>query len=102
MSLLPRPAGEPLRDFLEQPAVAVGVAEGGVAQVGAAFRIQARRRWLARRAVERLADVDTAADQVLARGRDIGDHELQALSRARLSCGHALPERDRALRVRRR
>jgi hypothetical protein len=50
--------------------------------------------------VEELAHLDAAARQVLTRRVDVGDDELQTLSGTGLGCGDALPEGDRALRVR--
>lgn len=47
--------------------------------------------------VEFGADVDAAADEVLARHIDVRDDELQALSGARLDGREALSEGNRAL-----
>ena len=49
-----------------------------------------------------LADVDAAADEIVAGGVDVVDHEDQSLSGPRLSRRPALAELDRALRVGRR
>src|SRR3954451_9519731 len=67
MSVLPFPAGDPRRDLLEQPAVAIRVAERGEHEVRPAFhRLEAGGTLLVD-----LADVDTAADELVAGGRDI-------------------------------
>ncbi len=51
------------------------------------------------RRVEDSADLGAAADEVRSRRVDVADREQQALSRSRLGCREALPERDRARRV---
>jgi hypothetical protein len=51
--------------------------------------------------VEQLAHLDAAADEVLARRVDVVDDQLEALSGARLGSREALPECDRAPRLRR-
>jgi hypothetical protein len=66
ISVLRVPAGEPGRDLLEQPAVAVRIVERGIREMGATFGIQPRKE-LFPLAVEQLADLDPAADKVLAR-----------------------------------
>src|SRR5882757_71845 len=71
ISLVPRPAGKPLRDLLQQPAVAVGVAERGVREVRPVACVSAPRR---PRFVH-LTDVDAAADERLAGGIDVFDGE---------------------------
>ena len=50
--------------------------------------------------MEESADLDAAADEILPGRVDVVDHELQALNRARLGGGQALPEGDRAGRMR--
>jgi hypothetical protein len=49
---------------LEQPPVAVRIAEGGIAEVGATLRIRARNKTPSV-TVEHLTDLDAAADQSL-------------------------------------
>src|SRR5215208_1453288 len=95
MSVLPFPAGEPGRDFLKQPAVAVRVAERRVYEVRAPFdRLEARGARLVR-----LADVGAPADQVVPGRLDVLDREDHPLSRPGLSLREALAEVDRALRL---
>jgi hypothetical protein len=57
---------------LKEPAVAVRIAERCIREIRAAFRVRARKK-LAPVAVEHLADLDAAADQVLTRRVDVGD-----------------------------
>src|SRR5829696_9651999 len=98
MSVLPLTAGDPGRDLLEQPAVAVRVAERRIREVRAPFyRLEARRP-----ALVHLADVDAAADEIGPSGVDVLDREHQPVSGPRLSRREALAEVDRALRVGRR
>ncbi len=91
---------EPRREFLEQPGVAVGVAERGPRLVGLALRVRAAH---ARRgagevepagAVEHLGHVDAAGDQVGAGRFDVGDGE-QAVARPGRGGGDAGAEDDR-------
>jgi protease I len=81
MSVLPFPSGKPGRDLLEQPAVAVGIAERGVALVGAALRVQARAGPVGAK-VEEVTDLYAAADEVIPRRLDVRDDQLQALGGA--------------------
>src|SRR6476659_2566244 len=97
MSLLPFSAGEPGRDLLEHPAVAIRVAERRAREVRALFLLEARWPRLLH-----LADLDAAADEVVPGGIDVGDHEDHPLSGAGLSRRAALAELDRAPRVGRR
>jgi hypothetical protein len=69
-------------------------------EMGATFGFRPRKE-LSPLAVEQLADLDPAADKILARRLDVGDDQLQPLNGARLRWREAPPERDRALRVRR-
>jgi hypothetical protein len=97
------------RDLLQQPAVAVRVAERrerpvvGVLRrrpdgpVGVADVVEDPAR-----VVEDLGDLDPAPDQVLPRRRDVGHRQLQPLIRARIGPGDPFAEDDRALRPRRR
>jgi hypothetical protein len=98
-SVFPLPARKPRRDLLEEPPVAVRIAEGGVREVGATFQVRSRNK-TPPIAVEHLADLDAAAEEVRTRRIDVGDDQLQTLSGARLGCGEALAEGDRARRVR--
>src|SRR3954452_6984929 len=97
MSVLPHPAGEPRRDLLEHPAVAVGVAERRAREVRAPSPVEARRSRLLH-----LAHVDAAAREVVPGGVDVVDHEEHALSGARLGRRAGRAELNRAPRVRRR
>src|SRR4051794_38156892 len=67
-SVLPFAAGEPGRDLLQQPAVAIRIAERRVREVRAPFLLEARRP-----ALVHLADVDAAADEIVAGGVDVVD-----------------------------
>jgi hypothetical protein len=50
--------------------------------------------------VEHITDLNAAPDEVRTRGVNVRYDQLQTLSGARLGCGEALPECDRATRVR--
>src|SRR5215217_1771662 len=98
MSVLPFPPGDPGGDLLEQPAVAVRVAERRVREVRAPwYRLEARGPTLVH-----LADVDAAADEIGAGGVDVVDREDQPVSRPGLSRREALAHVNRALRAGRR
>src|SRR6266480_2378595 len=97
MSVLPFPAGEPGRDLLQLPGVAVRVAERRPREVRAPRRVEARGPRLLH-----LADLDAAADEIVPGGVDVLDDQDQAISGSRLSRGAGLAELDRALRVGRR
>src|SRR3954447_15231555 len=98
MSVVPFTAGEPGRDLLELPAVAVRVAEPRAREVRApSLRLEGRGTHLLH-----LGDVDAAADEIVAGGVDVPDDEDQPVSGARRSRRAALAELDRALRVGRR
>ena len=86
----PLPARQPRLDLLEQPLVAIGIAERGVRLIGAAFRVRARNT--APGQVEHLADRDAAADEVRARRVDVVYGQYQAPEGAGLARGDALPE----------
>src|SRR3954471_22386215 len=80
MSVLPDAARDPGRDLLEQPAVAVRVAERRVREVRAPLdRLEARRT-----ALVHLADLDAAADEILARRVDVLDREQHPVGGPRL------------------
>lgn len=71
-SVLPVPARKPRCDLLEEPAVAVRIAERGIREIGATFRVRVRaRKKTAPVAVEHLAYLDAAADEVVARCVDV-------------------------------
>ena len=72
MSVLPFPAGEPGRDLLQQPAVAIRVAERRVREVRPPWRVGARGP-----PVLHLADVDAAADEIVPGGVDVLDRQEQ-------------------------
>src|SRR5215207_7826588 len=98
MSVLPSAPGDPGRDLLEQPAVAVRVAEGGVREVRAPGQVEPRGL----RGLLDLADVDAAADEIRPGGVDVLDRQVQLLEGPGLHRRDALPEVDRSLRSRRR
>ena len=105
------PAGQPGRDLLQQPAVAVRVAERGERAVAgvigrgaadAAARAVGLELSAGRPGVEHLADLGTAGGELVARGLDIGDDQVQALGRAGRGRRDVRAELDRARRARRR
>ena len=73
---------KPGRDFLQQPAVSVGIAEGGEGTVGGVIRrgpcyATGRLELSFRRpGVEYLAHCDTASHQLCARSLDVGDDQV--------------------------
>src|SRR5262249_31110033 len=105
--------GQPRRDLLEQPPVAVWITERGERAVAATVGIRTAgptppeqiglvRARVHAIAVEHLAHLDAAATKLLAGGRDVGDDQVQALSGARRRRGDVLAEDDRAAGARRR
>src|SRR5688572_4276265 len=73
-------AGKPRRDLLEQPAVAVRIAERRIGSVGATVGIAAWYRWSSEgREVKRLTHVGAAADQLPACRLDVGHNQIQIL-----------------------
>src|SRR3569833_1424590 len=95
-------ARQALLDLLQQPAIAVWVAEGGERGVrpplgiGAAQPLGRASMWEALvRVVEDLADLYTAGDQIGAGGFEILDDEDEALQRARDRLAETLAEDDR-------
>src|SRR4051794_17491786 len=92
------PSRQPLRDLLEQPAVAVRIAELGIAVVGGAVRVRARSLSPLAHVVD-LADVDTVPDQFITRGLDVVDGRLQALKGSGFGRDEVLTERKRATRA---
>src|SRR5215207_6079614 len=98
MSVVPSPPRHPGRDLLEQPAVAVRVAERRVREVRAPGQVEPGRL---RRLVD-LADLDAAADEILSGGVDVLDRQVQLLEGPGLHGRYALAEVDRGLRPGRR
>src|SRR5688572_9516930 len=94
-SVLPFPAWESGRDLLEQPAVAVLVAERRVGEVRAPWRVEGEARRLL--LLIDLADVHSAADQILPGGVDVLDGEEEPVKGPRLHRREALADLDRAL-----
>src|SRR5690242_11346229 len=95
------PPRQPRSDFLEQPAIAIGIAEGGEGPVAAPLRIWTREAVVVTGAVENpgrivkhLADVDAARDQRGACRLDIGDDEMESLRRSRRGRRHLGAEDD--------
>src|SRR5258708_7977984 len=83
-------SGQPHGDLLEQPAVAVRIAERGERGVTAPRRIRAAEAAFRAGMVEYTADVvehvahlDTALDELGARRLDVGHDEMEPLGRAR-------------------
>src|SRR5215207_966488 len=102
MSVLPFPPGQPGRDLLEQPPVAVRVAERRVREVRAPGQVG--ESW-GLRLLLHLADVDAAADEIFPGGVDVLDRQIQPAEGPglhRREWNKALAEMDRALRVGRR
>src|SRR3954454_15631555 len=98
MSVVPSPPGQPGRDLLKQPAVAVRVAERGVREVRAPGQVEPGGL----RLLLHLADVDAAADEILAGGVDVRDRQVELLEGSGLHGRDALAEMDRGLRPGRR
>src|SRR2546425_518845 len=74
------PSGKPRLDLLEQPAVAVRIAEPGKGAVRTAFRVRARQACpLGSGVMEQLTDVGAAGDELGACRLDVEHHEIQAL-----------------------
>ena len=96
----PRPGAA--RDLLQQPAVAVGIAERCEGAVRAAVGVGAGLASLGSEAapVPDLADVDAASDQLVPGGVHVIDDQVQAVHRAGRQRGRALPELDRGGRAR--
>src|SRR3954462_5650682 len=99
MSVLPLAPREPGGDLLEQPAVAVGVAERRVGEVRAPGQVGEPRGL---RLLLHLADVDAAADEIFPGGIDVLDRQVHPLKRSglhRRDARDTLPEMDRATGV---
>src|SRR5690349_24361168 len=96
--------GQARVDFLEEPAVAVRIAERGERAVAAMLEVPTadpkppEQVWLVRAGmriagvVERLADRDTPTEQLGASGLDVGDDEIQPLGGTRYRGGDVLAE----------
>jgi len=70
-------SGQSYGDLLEQPAVAVRVAERGERDVTASGRIASAERWLSGTGtVEYVTYADTATDELSTRGLDAGHDEI--------------------------
>jgi hypothetical protein len=75
---------KPLGDLLQEPAVAVRVAEGGIGEVAAPFGIPAVDRGLAGACpVKHLAHLGAAPDELCPRRLDVGDSKVEPARRAR-------------------
>src|SRR5262245_21462446 len=102
------PTGQPSRDLLQQPAVAVGITKRCERLVTAMLGIRTadpmppeqvglvRAGMDAAGAVEHLADLGTPAEKLLPRGLDVGDDQVQALGGARRGRGDVPTEDHRA------
>jgi hypothetical protein len=77
MSVLPFPPGQPDRDLLEQPAIAVRVAERRVREVRAPGPVGKPGRL---RLLLHLADVDAAVDEIFPGGVDVLDRQVHQLN----------------------
>ena len=95
------PAGEPRRDLLDQPRIAVGIGEGEERPVAGALGVDAGLPRLdgERRAVPHVAHVDAAADEFVMGRFDVGDDQPRH-GRARRGRRESLAERDRGPRAR--
>jgi hypothetical protein len=79
---MPSPSWSTLLDFLNQPAVAIRVAERDETVVVGPPGIEARGLSF-RSEVERLAHIDSAIDELSPRGLDVGRDQVQSLICAR-------------------
>ena len=107
-------AWQPRRDFLEQPAVPVRIAKRGERTVAAMLGVRTvdpdppkqvgfvRASVHVAAAVEHLADLNAATKQIVPSSFDVGDDQIQALSRAGNRPSDVLAEDDRASGARRR
>ena len=104
-------SGKTRLDLLEQPAVAVRIAERGeraIAGVVGCGPADSTARAVAlelssrRPGVEHLADLGTAGDELVACSLDVGDDQVEALGRARRGRRDVRAELDRAPRAGRR
>src|SRR5262245_10481036 len=76
LSVRPHSARKPRCHFLEQPTIAVRVVEGRVGEVGAALGVGAGLD-AGLGAVEERADVDAAAEKVVASRLDVVDDQFE-------------------------
>src|SRR3984957_21051341 len=98
--VFPLAAGEARRDLLQQPLVAVRVAERSVGLVRPILRVAP---WAPPAGeVEHLADLNATIDEGRAGRVDVVDGQDQTVDRSRLAGGEALAEGDRAGRLGRR
>src|SRR4051794_999194 len=95
------PSGKALGDLLQQPGVAVRIAEPGERAVGLAIGFRSAHL-LAILAVEDLPNIRAGVDEILSSLVDVGDDQVGRLSRTRFSRGQPDAELDRAGRPRRR
>src|SRR5258706_13489741 len=95
------PSWSALLDFLNQPAVAIRVTERGETVVVGPPGIEARGLSF-RSEVERLAQIDSAVDELGPGGLDIGHDQVHSLICARLHPRDSGPDLNRAFRSRRR
>ena len=96
-------SGKSRLDFLQQPTVAIRVAERGERDVTAPLWIRAADRRLSRAGtVKHFANVSTVTDEFGPRCLDVGHDEIQTACRARRGRRQSSAEVDRARRARRR
>src|SRR5215213_5716722 len=86
---------QPGRDLLQQPAIAVRVAERGERAVRAAFRIRTTD-WAVQSEVEDLAHLDAGGDQSVAGSLNVGDDQVSSLERSGRGRREIPAELDRA------
>src|SRR5262245_19092297 len=109
VQLLPFAAGKPRLNFLEQPAVSIGIFERSKREVGTTLWIATSYAWVFSGAVEWTADVleyfadfCAASDQIVAGGLDVIDGQRETLHRARFRRQHSFTKNDRGEVVMRR
>src|SRR4029077_2769141 len=98
---MPSPSWSTLLDFLDQPAVAVRVAERQETIVVGPLGIETRGLSF-RSEVERLAHIHYPIDETSPRGLDVGCDQVDALQCARLHMCEPFADLNRAFRTRRR
>src|SRR5262249_28401058 len=89
--------GEPRRDLLDEPRIAIGILKGEERPVARALGIRAAEPCLhgERRTMPHLTRVDATADEFGMGSRDVGDDQ-RADSRTRRGGSYSLAECDRA------
>src|SRR5437867_3003490 len=97
---MPSPSWSTLLDFLDQPAVAIRIAERHETVVVAPPGIETGRLSF-RSEVERLAHIDSALDEFSPRGLDVGRDQVHPLICARPHPRHSRADLNRAFRPRR-